>query len=905
MSDDILPIRYSSTEEKRAVTGLIVSNEFAKAIAPILDLAYFKNKYLLHVATWCKVFYEEHGKVPFKHIQDIYESEAPNLKETERELIGDLLANLSEQYDDASSLNVDYLVQSTEEYFRKRELEIHVNNISVLKEKGALEEAEAEIARFTRVTASMDDSLYIDLGDQNTRDNLYKKLYEQQKSFFKFPGDLGDFLGNMKPGDVIGITGAKKKGKTIRYDSLVYLNNGTCKTIQYVVENKIKDVLCMDDSMHIVPGKVTDWIYSGLKDEYVLVTKSGQTIGAAITHPFFTPDGWKTLGDLHVGDMVALSKTIRTDHLLGNDSPMLMRLLAYLIADGHLRMKKLGFTKHDKEIMDDFLSCVSFFGGRYSYDKAGKAVRILDGTIHDIIKKHGLMDCLSGDKFIPDHVLKSSNDNVSIFLNTLFTCDGSIWKNPNNNNVVVEYSSKSKLLVQQIQMCLHRFGLLAKMKTKYVNSVPYYILFLSSAPSVRLFLDKIGFSFHKKEKADSLLSSVTGDKDYLDVIPHKWVKEEGQRLRDTGRGFNDETYRLAFNNGTHAPKNIFERVIGDHPILHTDIMWDYVVAIHKKHKQVPMYDLTVEDNHNFIANSFIVHNSWLLNDFFKHAIMNKIKTVKWAIEMTDTEEIERFDKLFYPTIDRASGLYKYPVFDCLQNQIGDCGERASRVLVREDSKGDLQEHPDHVVCTKCRHTEPARFVPAVYNATIHRDQADRFSIVDKMEQHRHLLHKYSRIVVRPKYTLTYDMMMYDLDRMYSKWGFVPQILLIDYVDILKVNSKFDDYRLDDAKWKLLQELASATKCMVVTPTQANKEGELATTMRSTDQGGFYGKGRHVNLMIGINQVAKEKKEGLYRVTIMDARSTRSNELDYCIVLQDLKTGQMHLDSYWPNKNWNY
>lgn len=510
MSDDILPIRYSSTEEKRAVTGLIVSNEFAKAIAPILDLAYFKNKYLLHVATWCKVFYEEHGKVPFKHIQDIYESEAPNLKETERELIGDLLANLSEQYDDASSLNVDYLVQSTEEYFRKRELEIHVNNISVLKEKGALEEAEAEIARFTRVTASMDDSLYIDLGDQNTRDNLYKKLYEQQKSFFKFPGDLGDFLGNMKPGDVIGITGAKKKGK-----------------------------------------------------------------------------------------------------------------------------------------------------------------------------------------------------------------------------------------------------------------------------------------------------------------------------------------------------------------------------------------------------------SWLLNDFFKHAIMNKIKTVKWAIEMTDTEEIERFDKLFYPTIDRASGLYKYPVFDCLQNQIGDCGERASRVLVREDSKGDLQEHPDHVVCTKCRHTEPARFVPAVYNATIHRDQADRFSIVDKMEQHRHLLHKYSRIVVRPKYTLTYDMMMYDLDRMYSKWGFVPQILLIDYVDILKVNSKFDDYRLDDAKWKLLQELASATKCMVVTPTQANKEGELATTMRSTDQGGFYGKGRHVNLMIGINQVAKEKKEGLYRVTIMDARSTRSNELDYCIVLQDLKTGQMHLDSYWPNKNWNY
>jgi len=44
-------------------------------------------------------------------------------------------------------------------------------------------------------------------------------------------------------------------------------------------------------------------------------------------------------------------------------------------------------------------------------------------------------------------------------------------------------------------------------------------------------------------------------------------------------------------------------------IARSDIFWDEIVAIEKLEKADYVYDLTIEDNHNFIANNIFVHNS--------------------------------------------------------------------------------------------------------------------------------------------------------------------------------------------------------------------------------------------------------------------------------------------------------
>jgi hypothetical protein len=225
------------------------------------------------------------------------------------------------------------------------------------------------------------------------------------------------------------------------------------------------------------------------------------------------------------------------------------------------------------------------------------------------------------------------------------------------------------------------------------------------------------------------------------------------------------------------------------------------------------------------------------------------------------------------------------------------------VIVKEGPKDPLIPNPNHIICAKCRNNrkEQHRFLPTTYKSEIWREENSIHNVKKAMKKWNKQLDRYSRIVVRPKYSLTYDLMMRDIDVMVSRYGFIPKIILLDYVDILQITSSFDDYRLVDEQWKLLQRVAGATKCLIVSPTQANSAGHRAETLSSTDQAGFYGKNRHVNMMLGINQTPDEKRAGLYRLNILDARSSFQDSIDSCLMLQDLWAGQMHIDSYWANK----
>ena len=141
-------------------------------------------------------------------------------------------------------------------------------------------------------------------------------------------------------------------------------------------------------------------------------------------------------------------------------------------------------------------------------------------------------------------------------------------------------------------------------------------------------------------------------------------------------------------------------------------------------------------------------------------------------------------------------------------------------------------------------------------------------------------------------------MMRDLDVMFNKYGHISDIIMIDYIDILGINSNYDDYKLEDERWKLLARLAGETNSLVITVTQANKAGHEAAVLDASHQGGFYGKNRHVNLMVGLNQTAEQKAQGIMKFGITEARSLQYIPGQTCTVLQDLATGQAYLDSYY-------
>ena len=68
-------------------------------------------------------------------------------------------------------------------------------------------------------------------------------------------------------------------------------------------------VWTLDEHLRFVPGVMTHVFASGIKATFELRLASGRVVTASANHPFLTVDGWVPLGDLAVGDRLAVRPT--------------------------------------------------------------------------------------------------------------------------------------------------------------------------------------------------------------------------------------------------------------------------------------------------------------------------------------------------------------------------------------------------------------------------------------------------------------------------------------------------------------------------------------------------------------------------------------------------------------------
>jgi hypothetical protein len=291
-----------------------------------------------------------------------------------------------------------------------------------------------------------------------------------------------------------------------------------------------------------------------------------------------------------------------------------------------------------------------------------------------------------------------------------------------------------------------------------------------------------------------------------------------------------------------------------------------------------------------------VGKTWMLVDIFKHAVMSRRNTVFFSIEMTGAEINQRIDQAFHPMSSKGSGVFEFPEFDCAKNQTGECADRASEVVVLDGE--ELIPDPNHVVCQKCMRTDPDRYVYATYTSLIDRDSLDPYTVKRVFREGGSLsrLQKHGVIVAGDKYDLTYNNIILYIEALKVE-GFYPDIIIIDYADILDIRDVSDqkDWRLEDERWKLLPKLYKHTKSLLITATQAKSSD--SEVMSSNNQRGYKGKSMHVNKMIGMKQTDDNKRNGELILNISETRSGEYYVSRTCTVLQDLNSGQGHLDSY--------
>lgn len=202
--------KVDTSTEQRIITGMIVSTKFLKEIEPNLELDYFQNGYAKIVAEWVIDYYKEYSIAPFKDIQDIFEvRSSKELSEDDQTVVKEFLSKLSKRFDSEEEFNVGFHVETALEYFKKRELEITVDNAKYYLTKGQVEEAEREFLGYRKVAR-------VYSGWSNPLDliEVASVFDEKQTSFFKFPGAFGRFIGELERGWVVGVAGKSKIGKT-------------------------------------------------------------------------------------------------------------------------------------------------------------------------------------------------------------------------------------------------------------------------------------------------------------------------------------------------------------------------------------------------------------------------------------------------------------------------------------------------------------------------------------------------------------------------------------------------------------------------------------------------------------------------------------------------------------------
>lgn len=204
--------------EKRIITGLIVDTKFCRDAIPILRNKYFQIDYAKKVALWIQDYYKKYKKAPGKDIQSIFQAEEKLLKPADAGIIEEFLKELSNQYEQDSNFNSEYLLDQTYKYAETRSYEILKEQIEGCLLQGKIDKAGDAIRNFSKVAKEI--SRWVNPFE---KEEVNKTLDDDSAdNLFKLPGALGQLIGMLKREWLIAVMGPMKRGKSFYAWEIAY-----------------------------------------------------------------------------------------------------------------------------------------------------------------------------------------------------------------------------------------------------------------------------------------------------------------------------------------------------------------------------------------------------------------------------------------------------------------------------------------------------------------------------------------------------------------------------------------------------------------------------------------------------------------------------------------------------------
>lgn len=297
-----------------------------------------------------------------------------------------------------------------------------------------------------------------------------------------------------------------------------------------------------------------------------------------------------------------------------------------------------------------------------------------------------------------------------------------------------------------------------------------------------------------------------------------------------------------------------------------DIFYDRITAIEPLGKQ-KTYDLSVKQHHNFIAGNVIVHNTWKLIQLAKMALLHRLRVVHITLEMSE---------------DRSAQRYYQSLFGIAKRK-----EMVPITKFELDDLGRISGFDTKKIMPKLTLDDPK------IRRKLERKIDDWGSrILDN-------------IIIKqfPTGSLTLGQLVAFLDNLELTERFVPDLLVLDYPDLMKLDA--DNYRLAiDALFKGLRGVAVARNVALAVVSQSHRSAAKAKQVGADNVAEAYSKIAHADTIITYSQTDNEKALGLARLHVAGGRNDQDRIT--VVISQQYAIGGFVIDSslmrgsYWAN-----
>ena len=432
----------------------------------------------------------------------------------------------------------------------------------------------------------------------------------------------------------------------------------------------------------IIVTKIGKLYRQKISEKVVKITlEDGNKITITKRHKLLTDRGWQN--SLKTGDYICVPSQLYGVKTTQAINPNLVKLIAWQIAEGWENPKRstVNIFQNDLELLADLHSLVIELSQCYEFKINEPKIRspknqrvgylsINSKEYQEFLESKGYQwGRKSKDKSIPSFIMQADLNIAKVFLQNYFDAEGSV----NAKSGIIEISSASASMIEQISVLLRRFGIWLRITRKQKRATNGtgifrdYFIGIMGGNAARLFKEKIGFQiFAKQNKLEQI--GIKQNNTNTEGIPASNIVAglvETTQLPVRHLGMHNTIYLNGSQEFSHQSlskvvRSLDKVILGQaeadyrklkpskwtqktlaayeqlnelylteqknklQTLLEREVFYCRIKSIEEIDYQGWVYDFEVPVHHNFVANNIICHNTIQLIGFLLNLKQQKL-----------------------------------------------------------------------------------------------------------------------------------------------------------------------------------------------------------------------------------------------------------------------------------------